>query len=204
MLHEAEALNAMSARSSDLLVCAWPAEGGRYHEMCTLVLRLAFLQACMHARSEKACVHVCLSPCQPVSTLCRRKWSSLAETCLTLCKCLEHKLWLDAHPLRQFEHTLSYEVGAAVVGVGWRAAGQRGKQPAVSGAVRRAGGNPCVVACLTIQPHHSTNRYMGAHAHTHTPEHTKHTNAHARTHARTCSCCPSWRSAGWAWMTCTT
>ncbi|KAF5832046.1 Sec63 Brl domain-containing protein [Dunaliella salina] len=40
----------------------------------------------------------------------RRKWSSLAETCLTLCKCMEHKLWPDSHPLRQFEHTLSPEL----------------------------------------------------------------------------------------------
>ena len=47
---------------------------------------------------------------------CRRKWSSLAETCLTLCKCMEHKLWPDAHPLRQFEHTLSPEVSKEI---GW-------------------------------------------------------------------------------------
>ncbi|GIL81339.1 hypothetical protein Vretifemale_10405, partial [Volvox reticuliferus] len=35
----------------------------------------------------------------------RRKWSSMADTCLTLAKSLELRLWAHNHPLRQFEGT---------------------------------------------------------------------------------------------------
>ncbi|GFR39796.1 hypothetical protein Agub_g282, partial [Astrephomene gubernaculifera] len=35
----------------------------------------------------------------------RRKWSSMADTCLTLAKALELRLWPHNHPLRQFEGT---------------------------------------------------------------------------------------------------
>ena len=37
----------------------------------------------------------------------RRKWSSLAETCLNLARSLELRLWHQQHPLRQFEGYVS-------------------------------------------------------------------------------------------------
>lgn len=45
----------------------------------------------------------------------RRKWGSMALTCLELCKSVERRLWRDAHPLRQFESVLAPEVAACRV-----------------------------------------------------------------------------------------
>lgn len=51
-------------------------------------------------------LHVHIHTCGPAllgCRACRRKWSSLAQTCLVLARSLELRLWDHDHPLRQFE-----------------------------------------------------------------------------------------------------